>query len=82
MKVAVSEKQKQIHDKGFSLTGRTSPQNYSIGSIDFNKIKVGVKNLDDAQLNLGSLKQKDGVGGKCTEKQWNSEIIFYIYVCV
>ena len=34
---------KQIHDKGFNL-------------YDYSRIKVGVKELDDAVLNLGTLK--------------------------
>lgn len=47
----------QIHGKGFNLFG----QNYTLQDIDkledplaYRSIKVGVKNLDDAVLNLGS----------------------------
>ena len=47
----------EIHNKGFDLFGNT----YSLQEIDqledplaYRKIKVGVKNLDDAVLNLGS----------------------------
>lgn len=47
----------EIHSKGFDLFG----SNYSLQDIDhledplaYRKIKVGVKNLDDAILNLGA----------------------------
>jgi len=47
----------EIHSKGFDLFGNT----YSLQDLDkledpmaYRKIKVGVKNLDDAVLNLGS----------------------------
>ena len=47
-----------IHQKGFNLhdTNRYSAA-YSPSETEFKRIKVGVKNLDDAVLNLGSLKQ-------------------------
>lgn len=41
--------QSKIHEKGFDITN-----NYS---YDYGKIRVGVKNLDDAILDLGSLKK-------------------------
>ena len=46
---------KDIHAKGFDLFRRNdeSPQ----APIDYSSIKVGVKTLDDATLNLGSLKK-------------------------
>ena len=40
-----NEKQQSIHDKGFDM-----------GTTTYGKMKVGVKYLDDAVLNLGSLK--------------------------
>ena len=47
----------EIHSKGFDLFGNT----YSLQDLDrledpmaYRKIKIGVKNLDDAVLNLGS----------------------------
>ena len=46
----VINKQEQIHNKGFSMTQRDLP------GTAFNKIKVGPKTLEDATLNLGSLK--------------------------
>lgn len=46
----------KIHEKGFNLT---EYRNFSTGDAetDFKRIKVGVKQLEDAVLNLGSLKQ-------------------------
>lgn len=45
----------QIHKKGFDITGGT--REYSaVGPTDYKKIKVGVKTLDDAVLNLGSFR--------------------------
>ena len=38
-------RQEEIHSKGFNFR-----------NLDFNKIKVGVKTLDDATMNLGALK--------------------------
>lgn len=43
------ERQESIHEKGFNMIGQ-SP------AIDYSKIKVGVKSVEDAVLNLGSLK--------------------------
>jgi hypothetical protein len=37
-----------IHNKGFDMIGSVS--------TDYSKIKVGVKSLEDATLNLGSIK--------------------------
>jgi hypothetical protein len=42
------ERQEQIHEKGFDM-----------GSLDYSKIKVGVKTLEDAVLDLGLLKTPD-----------------------
>lgn len=42
-------RQEQIYSKGFDMT--RNPE------LEYNKIKVGVKTLDDAILNLGSLKK-------------------------
>lgn len=54
----------EIHSKGFNIiTGQQDtnvelPTGYQgIPSIDFNKIKVGAKNLDDAIFKLGDLKK-------------------------
>ena len=47
----------EIHAKGFDMTGRYS--NYSAIGADneYKRIKVGVKSLDDAVLDLGSMKK-------------------------
>lgn len=44
----------QIHAKGFDMTSNV---NYSAIGADtaFKRIKVGVKQLDDAVLNLGAI---------------------------
>lgn len=52
-------RKKEIKQKGFSIAmasdTRTTDHNYD--NIDFSKIKVGAKTLDDAILDLGSLKK-------------------------
>jgi len=55
---------KEIHDKGFNIIAgqQDAYLNQQTGyqglpSIDFNKIKIGAKTLDDAILKLGDLKQ-------------------------
>ena len=49
------ERQPSIHDKGFDFNG---PYNYS-DPTEFNKIKIGVKTVEDAVLDLGALKKTD-----------------------
>jgi len=52
----------EIHSKGFNIVRDTTPQQSTIyqgtglPTTDFNKIKVGVKTLDDAILKLGDFK--------------------------
>ena len=52
----------EIHKKGFNIvTPRDTNYNFSTGfqgppTVDFNKIKVGAKTLDDAIIKLGDLK--------------------------
>jgi hypothetical protein len=52
----VSDRQEEIRAKGFNIV-QGSPDTYKyqhdISSLNYNKIKVGVKNLDDAILDLG-----------------------------
>ena len=48
----IKERSEEIHTKGFDLF------NYQ-GPLDYRKIKVGVKNLDDAILNLGTYNSKN-----------------------
>ena len=43
-----------IHQKGFDIS--SGYQSYAVAPQEYRKIKVGVKNLDDAILNLGSYK--------------------------
>ena len=44
-----------IHSKGFDINGYRDYN--TIDGSEYKRIKVGVKNLDDAVLNLGSLQQ-------------------------
>lgn len=50
-------RKEEIHSKGFDMT-RDSRYNYHEApeTLDFNKIRVGVKKLEDAVLDLGSIK--------------------------
>ena len=59
-------RKEEIHAKGFDMNGY---RNYSTvnAETDYKRIKVGVKNLDDAVLNLGSL-QKALPGNRHTSK--------------
>ena len=49
----------KIHDKGFSMNNNANNFNYTNipENMNFNKIKVGAKNLEDAILDLGSIKK-------------------------
>jgi len=51
----LTERQEEIHKKGFDMYRRAS--DYSSEPTDYNSIKVGVKKLDDATLNLGKYKK-------------------------
>jgi hypothetical protein len=56
----LSTRTKEIHAKGFSMgTPRsvTNGDEHVIPEIDYSKIKVGVKNLSDAIIDLGSYKK-------------------------
>ena len=54
----------EIHSKGFDLYGNNKFSLQDLdGPLDYRKIKVGVKNLDDATLNLGNYKGGCGFGG-------------------
>ena len=44
----------EVHSKGFDLFGSTYSLQDMEGPLDYRKIKVGPKSLDDAILNLGS----------------------------
>jgi hypothetical protein len=45
-----------IHAKGFNMQSNTSEYYSDAIPTEYKKIKVGVKNLDDAVLNLGTIK--------------------------
>ena len=56
------DRREEIHSKGFNIiagqldTNLDQPTGYTgMPSLDFNKIKVGAKTLDDAILKLGNL---------------------------
>lgn len=55
----MDERQKEIHDKGFDFFASSSPTDYMNGSnpAEYNRIKIGTKYLDDAILELGSLRK-------------------------
>lgn len=53
----MNERAKEIHDKGFNMLERSVSEYRNSENLDFSKIKVGVKNLEDAILDLGSLKK-------------------------
>lgn len=53
----MENRQEEIRAKGFNMSSRNpATYNQSMDPLEYNKIRVGVKNLDDAVLNLGSLK--------------------------
>jgi hypothetical protein len=49
-------RQERIRNKGFSLHNEHSISNPD-GTLDFSKIRVGVKSLEDAVLTLGDLRK-------------------------
>ena len=57
----ITNRIKEIKSKGFEMTPAINPDSYSedFVPIDFSKIKVGIKNLDDAVLNLGDYRRID-----------------------
>ena len=59
--MVLKQRQQEIKDKGFNLVGsgiRTAPREFDLfDELDYSKIKVGVRQLDDAIINLGSYKQ-------------------------
>ena len=57
----VTNKIKEIKAKGFKMAPETSLDPYSenFNPIDFSKIKVGIKTLEDAVLNIGEYKRID-----------------------
>lgn len=56
--MTLTEKNKLIHEKGFDMTAHEVDDPISFRNpIDFSKIKIGLKTLQDATLNLGSYKK-------------------------
>ena len=62
----VRDRQEEIRSKGFNIVDTRYKQGYE-GPLDYNSIKVGMKKLEDAVLNLGSLRRipNRGLGDKC-----------------
>jgi hypothetical protein len=52
-----------IHAKGFNMRNDGNSYYSEAVPAEYRKVKVGVKNLDDAVLNLGSIKQALGPHG-------------------
>ena len=52
-----SERQARIFSKGFDMLSSNKYIDYRTADNNFSKIKVGVKNLEDAVLELGELKK-------------------------
>ena len=48
------DRQEEIRSKGFSIIDRRQPYE---GPIDYGRMKVGTKQLDDAVLDLGAIKK-------------------------
>lgn len=49
-------RQEAIHEKGFNIN---YPYNSNEPIVDYNKIKIGIKSVEDAVLNLGALQKTD-----------------------
>ena len=52
----VRDRQEEIRSKGFNIVDTRYRSGYE-GPLDYNSIKIGMKTLEDAVLNLGSLKK-------------------------
>ena len=55
----MNSRTREIHNKGFDMrTSRSIPtKENTIPKIDYSKMKVGIKQLDDAVINLGAYKK-------------------------
>lgn len=57
-------RQQIIHEKGFNIVNNMNREIYNSQTpIEYNKIRVGVKTLDDAVLNLGAIKKVNSIYG-------------------
>lgn len=61
----VRDRQEEIRSKGFNIVDTRYRGGYE-GPVDYNSIKIGMKRLEDAVLNLGSLRKipNRGLGDK------------------
>lgn len=62
----MQNRQDVIHSKGFSLSNRR--QSYE-GPVDYKKVKIGTKNVEDAVLNLGAIQR--------VEKRYSNKDVIY-----
>jgi hypothetical protein len=55
----LSNRIEKIHEKGFNMSApRRTPDNDKVlPEMDYSRLKVGIKSLDDAIINLGSYKK-------------------------
>lgn len=57
-------RQQIIHEKGFNIVNNVNREIYNSNTpVEYNKIRVGVKTLDDAVLNLGAIKKVNSIFG-------------------
>ena len=57
-------RQQIIHEKGFNIVNNVNREIYNSNTpVEYNKIRVGVKTLDDAVLNLGAIKKVNSIYG-------------------
>ena len=63
----MQNRQDAIHSKGFSISNRR--QVYEAGPIDYGKVKIGTRTLEDAVLDLGALSK--------VEKRYGSKQVIY-----
>jgi hypothetical protein len=57
--LSLSNRIEEIHNKGFDMsTPRSIPQSGNIvPDMDYSKIKIGIRALDDAVVNLGDYRK-------------------------
>jgi predicted transcriptional regulator len=54
--ITAQSRQDEIHSKGFNMSTRDLIPSEN-GAVDYSKIKVGIKSLDDAIISLGDFKK-------------------------
>ena len=55
----MSKRIEEIHNKGFDISTPRSIPAEGIPDADYARIKVGIKSLDDAVVNLGAYRKLD-----------------------